>query len=64
MAEFTANCQQVKAEHQKLGRLFQEMQVPTWKLEDINMDFVVGFLRTRRQNDSIWVVVDRLKKIC
>ena len=26
------------------------------------MDFMVGFLRTRRQHDSIWVIVDRLTK--
>ena len=26
------------------------------------MDSVVGFPRTRRQNDFIWVVVDRLTK--
>ena len=30
--------------------------------EDINMDFVVGLDPTRRQNDSIWVIVDRLTK--
>lgn len=65
IAEFVAkclNCQQVKAEHQKLVGLLQKIQGPTWKWEDINMDFVVGFPPTQRQYDSIWVVVDRLTK--
>ena len=51
IAEFVAmspNFQQVEAEHQKLGGLLQEIQVPTWKWENINMDFVVGL--SRRQN--------------
>ena len=26
------------------------------------MDIVVGLLKTRRQHDSIWVIVDRLTK--
>ena len=26
------------------------------------MDFVTGLLRTRRQHDVIWVIVDRLTK--
>ena len=38
------------------------MDVSTWKWEEINMDFVVGLPRTRKQNYSIWVVVDRLIK--
>ena len=45
--EFVAkcpNCQQVKVEHQKSGDMLEEIKVPTWKWEDINMDFVVGFL--------------------
>ena len=36
------NCQQVKAEHLKLGGLFQDINIPTWKWEEVNMDFVVG----------------------
>jgi len=57
-----SNCQQVKAEHQGPGGLTQDIDTPTWKWEEINMDFVVGLPRTRRQHDSIWVIVDRLTK--
>ena len=49
--------------HQNPCYLLQEMQVPTWKWEIINMDFVVGLPQTCRQNDSIWVVVDTLRKL-
>ena len=52
----------MKAEHQKRGVLLQEVQVPTWKWEDINMDFVLGLPGTQRQYYSIWVVVYRLTK--
>ena len=65
ITEFVAKCpnfQQVKAEHQKPGGLLQEIQVPTWKWENINMDFVVGLPRTQKQYDFIWVIVDRLTK--
>ena len=56
------NCQQVKAEHLKPGGLTLIIEVPTWKWEAINKDFVVGLPRTRRQHDSIWVIVDRMTK--
>ena len=46
----------------KLGGLTQIMDVPTWKWEAININFVVGLPRTRRQNDSICVIVNRLNK--
>ena len=49
-------------EHQKPDDLLQEIQVPTWKWENINMDFVMGLFRTQRQYYSIWVVVDKLTK--
>ena len=56
------NCQQVKVEHQRPGGLAQNIEIPTWKWEDINMDVVVSFPKTRKHFDSIWVVVDRMIK--
>ena len=38
------------------------MDVATWKWEAMNMDFVVGLPRTRKQNDTIRVTMDRLTK--
>jgi hypothetical protein len=38
------------------------LSIPTWKWEDINMDFVVGLPKTSKGYDSIWVIVDRLTK--
>ncbi|WMV46054.1 hypothetical protein MTR67_039439 [Solanum verrucosum] len=63
--EFVAkcpNCQQVKVEHQKPGGLSQSISIPTWKWEEMNIDFIVCFPRTRRQHESIWVIVDRMTK--
>ena len=56
------NSRRVKAEHQITGDLLQEIQVPTWKWEDINMDFLVGLPRTQKKHESIWVIVDSLTK--
>ena len=56
------NCQQIKVEHLRPDSLTQIIEVSTWKWEAINMDFVVGLPRTRRQHDSIWVTVERLTK--
>ena len=50
------------AEHQRQGGILQNIPIPTWKCEDINMDFVVGLPRTQKSYDSIWVVVDQLTK--
>ena len=54
--------QQVKVEHQNPGGTLQEFGIPTWKWEEVNMDFVTGLPLTRRHHVSIWVVVDRLTK--
>ena len=40
----------------------QEIDIPTWKWDVINMDFITGLPRIRRQHDSIWVIVDRMTK--
>ena len=56
------NCQQVKVEHQKPGGMTQEIDIPTWKGDVINMDFITRLPRTRKQHDSIWVIVDRITK--
>ena len=56
------NCQQDKAEHLNPGCLTQIIDVPTWKWEAIKMDFVVGLPKTMRQQDSIWVIVERMTK--
>ncbi|WMV33522.1 hypothetical protein MTR67_026907 [Solanum verrucosum] len=56
------NCQQVKVEHQKPGGMTQEIDIPTWKWEVINMDFITYLPRTCRHRDSIWVIVDRVTK--
>eukprot|EP00253_Pinus_taeda_P004481 PITA_04481 len=55
-------CQQIKAEHQHPAGLLQPLLVPEWKWEIISMDFITGLPRTKRNNDSIFVVVDKLSK--
>ena len=52
----------MKAKNKKTSGLLQEIQVPSWKWEDVNMDFIFGLRQTKRQYDFIWVVMDRLTK--
>ncbi|WMV29868.1 hypothetical protein MTR67_023253 [Solanum verrucosum] len=40
----------------------QVINIPTWKWEMNNMDFITGLPHTHRQHDSIWVIVDRVTK--
>ena len=40
----------------------QEIDIPTWKWDAINMDLIKGLPRTCRQHDSIWVIVDTMIK--
>jgi hypothetical protein len=66
IAQFVAHCdtcQGIKVEHQKPAGLLQSLPIPVWKWDEIGMDFVVGLPKTRKGNDSIWVIVDRLTKV-
>ena len=55
-------CQRVKASHLKVAGTLQPLPIPSWKWEDISMDFIVGLPNTSQKHDSIWVIVDRLTK--
>ncbi|GJZ17901.1 putative reverse transcriptase domain-containing protein [Tanacetum coccineum] len=55
-------CLEVKAEHQRPSGLLQQPEIPVWKWEGIDMDFVIKFPRTSSGHDTICVIVDRLTK--
>jgi hypothetical protein len=56
-------CRRVKAVHMKTAGPLQSLPIPTWKWEDISMEFIVGLPRTTKSFDSIWVIIDWLTKI-
>ena len=65
IAYFVSKCpyfKQVKVEYHKLGCMTQEIDIPSWKWDVINMYFIIGLPHTRRRHDSIWVIVDRMTK--
>ena len=53
-------CQQVKEEHQRPLGLLQPLPIPEWKWEVISLYFITGVPLTKKQHDSIMVVVDKL----
>jgi hypothetical protein len=65
IAKYISECdtwRRVKASHLKVAGTLQPLPIPSWKWEDICMDFIVGLPNTSRHYDSIWVIVDRLTK--
>ena len=55
-------CRRVKASHLRSAGPLQPLSIPSWKWEDISMDFIVGLPKTSKGHDSIWVIVDCLTK--
>jgi hypothetical protein len=53
----------VKAVHLKSAGPLHPLLVPSWKWDDISMDFIVGLPKTSKGFNSSWVIVDRLTKI-
>ena len=54
--------QMVKVEHQKPRGTLQPLGIPVWKWEHVTIDVMMGLLKTKRKNDTMWVIVDRLTK--
>ena len=55
-------CQRIKASHLKAAGTLQPLPIPSWKWDDISMDFIVVLHNPSWHHDSIWVIVDRLTK--
>jgi len=55
-------CQQVKAEHQHSAGPLHPLPIPEWKWHTITIDFIVSIPKSKKQNDFIMVVVDKLSK--
>ncbi|GKC06578.1 putative reverse transcriptase domain-containing protein [Tanacetum coccineum] len=55
-------CAKVKAEHQRPSGLLVQPDIPQWKWDNINMDFVTKLPKSSKGYDTIWVIVDRLTK--
>ena len=40
----------------------QPLPIPNWRCEVISIDFITGLPKNQKQNDSIMVVVDKIRK--
>lgn len=65
IAKFMARClfcYQVKAEYHRTVRFLQPLPIHEWKWEEVTMNFVTELLMNPKDNNIIWVIVNRLTK--
>ena len=55
-------CQKVKIEHGRPQGKIQSLDVTEWKWESTSLDFIVGLPKSKKGNNMLWVIVDRLRK--
>ncbi|GJY63505.1 putative reverse transcriptase domain-containing protein [Tanacetum coccineum] len=55
-------CLKVKVEHQKPSGLLVQPEIPQWKWDNINIDFITKLPRTSSGYDTICVIIDHLTK--
>src|ERR1041384_5216708 len=56
-------CRRIQAEHQKPIGTLQPLPITEWKWDKVSTDFITGFPKTQKENDAIFVVIDRLSKV-
>ncbi|GJS38191.1 putative reverse transcriptase domain-containing protein [Tanacetum coccineum] len=55
-------CAKIKIEYQKPSGFLVQPDIPQWKWENITMNFVTKLPKTATDQNTIWVIIDRLTK--
>jgi hypothetical protein len=56
-------CRRIKEEHQRPAGTLQPLDIPEWKWDKVQMDFITGFPRSQKGHDAIFVVIDQFSKV-
>lgn len=66
ITEFVLQCPgyyQVKVEHQRPYGVAHNIEIHKLKWKMIHIDFIISLTQSGRQQDPIWVIVDRINKL-